>query len=200
MEIQKALDQIAEINRHLAKTEICRAIRSVPVGMTGIVAIAGSMMMPAVLSAPTPSTFVTYWVALAILNIALVSAQMSVEYLSAGSGERNLIRRVIGQFFPALAAGGVVTLVFVCATKNLVSYLPGLWALTFSLGLFSARPYLPRTVGWVALFYGAVGAILLMKMPEDLMAANLFMGAAFGSGQLLTSLVFYWNLERGCDD
>lgn len=200
MDIQKAIDQIAEINRHLAKTEICRAIRSVPVGMTGIVAVAGSLMMPVVLSTPTASTFVTYWVALAMLNVALVSTQMAVEYLGAESGERNLIRRIIGQFFPAMAAGGVVTVVFTYATKDLVSYLPGLWALTFSLGLFSARPYLPRTVGWVALFYGAAGAILLMKRPGDLKAANLFMGAAFGCGQLLTSLVFYWNLERGCDN
>ncbi|MDA0837299.1 MAG: hypothetical protein O2857_05910, partial [Planctomycetota bacterium] len=122
MDIQKAIDQIAEINRHLAKTEICRAIRSVPVGMTGIVAIAGSLMMPVVLSTPTASTFVTYWVALAMLNVALVSTQMAVEYLGAESGERNLIRRIIGQFFPAMAAGGVVTVVFTCATKDLVSY------------------------------------------------------------------------------
>ncbi|MDP6113802.1 MAG: hypothetical protein QGF00_31100 [Planctomycetota bacterium] len=199
MEIQKALDQIAEINRHLAKTEICRAFRSVPVGMTGIVAIAGGMLMPAVITAPTPASFVTYWVTLAILNVALVSAQVSAEYLGAGSRERNLVWRVIGQLFPALAAGAVITLVFVWAARDLVSYLPGLWMLIFSLGLFSARPYLPRTLGWVALFYGAAGTILLMKTPENLTSANLYMGAVFGGGQLLSSLVFYWNLERGND-
>jgi len=199
MEIQRALDQIAEINRHLAKTEICRAFRSVPVGMTGIVAIAGCLLMPAMLAQPTPAGFVGFWVTLAILNVALISVQVTAEYLAAVSRERNLIRRVIGQFFPSVAAGAVITLVFAWAARDLVSYLPGLWMLIISLGLFSARPYLPRTLGWVALFYGAAGTILLMKTPDNLMSANLFMGAVFGSGQLLTSLVFYWNLERGND-
>ena len=36
------------------------------------------------------------------------------------------------------------------------------WALLFSLGLFSCRPYLPRGIGWVALFYLLAGGGLLL--------------------------------------
>jgi hypothetical protein len=78
----------------------------------------------------------------------------------------------------------------------LVPLLPGLWAICFGIGTFASRPYLPRASGWVALFYYAAGMALLWiaRGPEPLRA--WWVGATFGTGQLLAAIVLYWNLER----
>src|SRR5258708_6260503 len=75
--------------------------------------------------------------------------------------------------------------------------LPGLWSLSFSLGIFAARPNLPRGIGWVGLFYLLAGTLLLTPVGTSLGA--LGMGGAFGFGQLFMALVLYWNLERKPD-
>jgi hypothetical protein len=73
--------------------------------------------------------------------------------------------------------------------------LPGLWAVVFGLGVFATRPYLPRAVGWVGLYYLTAGAFLLGRSPFAELS-GWSVGGVFGLGQLATALVLYWNLER----
>jgi hypothetical protein len=103
---------------------------------------------------------------------------------------------VLGQFLPSLLAGAAITVSFVHLSAALVPLLPGLWAICFGIGTFASRPYLPRASGWVALFYYAAGMALLWiaRGPEPLRA--WWVGATFGTGQLLAAIVLYWNLER----
>jgi len=74
--------------------------------------------------------------------------------------------------------------------------LPGLWAVLFGLGVFAARPYLPRATGWVGLFYLAAGAVLLAVGPSDFAPAGWTVGAVFAAGQLATAAVLRRNRER----
>ena len=75
-----------------------------------------------------------------------------------------------------------------------------LWALFFGVGIFAARPYVPRASGWVALYYWTVGLMLLwMARGVDLLSPWA-VGATFGTGQLLAAAVLYWNLERGAQN
>ena len=81
----------------------------------------------------------------------------------------------------------------------MVAYLPGLWAILFSLGLFSSRAYLPRATGWVALFYLAAGCGLLTLAPGGGSMVGWGTGATFCVGQLAIALVLHANLQRDDD-
>lgn len=197
MEVSRALDQIAEIHDHLARTEIYRGSRSVPIAFSGLAAVIGWALQPWVLPAPAPLGFVVYWVVIAAVCVSLVMAEVAYHYVvRSGPAARRTTRKVIGQFCPCLAAGALVTTLIAGTGHASIPLLPGLWALLLGLGLFSSRPYLPRAIGWVGLFYLAAGGVLLWRAGESTEPASWGMGAVFGIGQLLAALVLYWNLER----
>ena len=69
------------------------------------------------------------------------------------------------------------------------SALPGIWAIVFALGVFSSRPYLPRYIGWVGLWYLAGGGFLLSQTSTGFASLGAWLGAVFGIGQLGAALV-----------
>ena len=98
-----------------------------------------------------------------------------------------------------MAVGVILTLAFfVPEDRRLISFLPGIWALLYGLGLLASKPFLPRMIGWVALFYILCGCVLLQRAVE-LGLGSLSpweIGIPFGVGQILSGLILYWNLER----
>ena len=98
-----------------------------------------------------------------------------------------------------MVGGLCVTLALGRAGNGLVWCLPGLWAVLFGLGVFSARPYLPRATGWVGLFYLGAGAGLLAAPPAELGRAGWAVGLIFAAGQAATAAVLRRNRERESD-
>lgn len=197
LEINKALDQIETIHEHLARAEMCRDWRSGPVACGGVIAIiAAGAQARLIGETPDPRHFVFYWSAVAAVAGAIAGAGMIKSYLAQPSPViRRRSRILAGQFAPCLAAGAIVTAALM-SIPSAVQFLPGLWALMFGLGTFSARPYLPRIIGWVALYYLVAGGVLLGLAARGAALNPWGMGLAFGPGQLLSGLVLYWNLER----
>lgn len=76
--------------------------------------------------------------------------------------------------------------------------LPGLWAAVFGLGVFASRPYLPRAVGWVALYYLLAGVVLLI-LARPGVPSPWSVGLTFGFGQAAAAVVLWFHLERGHD-
>ena len=196
MEIERALAQIQEIHGHLAKSEVYRGYRSVPMAFTGMIGLLASVAQPYVLGdSPTGGAFLQFWATICVANVLIVTADMVWDYhLHLAPRDQRMTRQVVGQFIPSLVAGAVITLVFTRGHE--VELLPGLWALVFSLGAFASRPYLPRGIGWVALYYLVCGCVLLGLAQGGASLAPWSMGASFGLGQLFLALVLYWNLER----
>ncbi len=197
MEVGRALDQIAEIHEHLARTEVYRGSHSIPVALSGVFAVAGWALEPLLLPDPSALGFVVYWVVIAAASIGCVGGEIVWHYLSrSGPAARRTTRKLVGQFAPCIVAGGLLTLTLAFAATQAIPFLPGLWAVLLGLGLFSARPFLPRTIGWVALFYLASGIVLVWRAGSAPAPESWGMGAAFGLGQFFSALVLYWNLER----
>jgi hypothetical protein len=193
----RALDQIEEIHRQIAKGEVYRGYRSLPVALSGVIGLTAAWLQPAALGAADPLGFVLFWTAVASAAAFVGSSEILYNYVvhEDASGRRKT-RRVVGQFLPSLVAGVAMTVCFTHLNATLVPLLPGLWSICFGIGIFASRPYLPRASGWVALFYYAVGFTLLWIAhgPETLTGWSV--GGTFGGGQLLAAVVLWWNLER----
>jgi hypothetical protein len=195
----EALDQISEIHRHLAKSEVYRGYRPLPVALSGVVGLLAAFLQAPTRGANDPVGFVIYWSAIAIVAAAVGSAEIVFNYVWRESAfGRRTTRVVAAQFAPPLVVAGVATLALTRLSAALVPILPGLWAALFGLGIFAARPYLPRATGWVALFYLTAGAWWLWHMavaPPSPWAV----GGTFGVGQIFAAVVLWWNLERRND-
>ena len=197
MDIPRALAQIEHIHEQLAKGEVYRGYRSLPVAASGLIGVLAAWLQPRTLGSLDPVGFVLYWTAVAVCAGFVGVSEIAYNYVvHDDSPARRRTRLVVGQFMPSLLGGVIVTASFVRLSAALVPLLPGLWAICFGIGIFASRPYLPRASGYVALFYYAagVGLLWIAHGPEPL--AAWWVGGTFGAGQVLAALVLYWNLER----
>jgi hypothetical protein len=197
MDITRALAQIEVIHDQIAKGEMYRGYRSLPVAVSGLIGIVAAWLQPRALPHDDPAGFVLYWTIVAACAGVIGVSEIVYNYvIHDAAGARRQTRRVVGQFLPSIAAGAIIAASFVHLSASLVPLLPGIWALCFGVGTFASRPYLPRATGYVALFYYAAGVTLLWiaRGPDAL--TGWWVGGTFGVGQALAALVLYWNLER----
>lgn len=197
MDVSRALSQIAEIHQQMAKGEVYRGYRSVPVAASGLIGIIAAALQPPLVAGPDAIGFVLYWSAVAAVAGVVGASEIAYNYVvREDEAERRRTRQVVGQFLPSVLAAAIVSAGFVHLSATLVPLLPGVWAICFGLGVFASRPYLPRASGVVALFYYAAGTALLWRARGVESLSGWWVGATFGIGQLMTALVLYWNLER----
>jgi hypothetical protein len=194
MEINKALDQITEIHGQLAKTDANHSYGSVSVTLSGVIALIAAAVQPVFFGGDaSPLLFVFYWVVLACIAVVIASIGIIYGYFRQKSlYERRKTLTAIGQLTPCIVAGAVFTLILVNEKFHFIGYLPGIWVMLFSLGIFASRPYLPGVFGWVALFYLVCGSFLIYHQSMSPWG----MGLTFGIGQILSGILLYWNLER----
>lgn len=197
MQVSRALEQIAEIHQQLAKGEVYRGYRPLPMAGSGLMGILAAALQPRGLGWNDPIGFVLYWTGIAAISALIASSEIVHNYVvRESSTERRRTRRVTAQLLPALAAGAIISATFVHLSPALIAVLPGLWSLFFGLGIFASRPYLPRASGWVALYYFVAGIGLLWFSPTDVPHSPWSVGGTFGAGQLLAALVLYFNRQR----
>jgi hypothetical protein len=197
MDYGRALDQIADIHQQIAKGEMYRGYRSLPIAASGLMGYAAAWLQASTLGAHDPVGFVLYWTALAACAGFVGGSEIVYNYcVRDDRAARRRTRQVVGQFMPSVLAGAIITVSFVHLSAALVPLLPGLWAICFGLGTFASRPYLPRASGWIALFYYAAGIVLLWIARSAEPLRGWWVGGTFGTGQLLAAAVLYWSLER----
>jgi hypothetical protein len=199
MELREALTQIAEIRQQMARTEMFRGYRALPVAGTGLLAMAAALIQSFWVSEPQSqlSAYLALWFGAAGLSLAICVLAMVLRhrYLSSAL-QREIAWLAVEQFVPALAAGGLVTVAIVLSAPQSLWLLPGLWQVFFSLGIFASYRLLPRATLGVAFFYLASGSLSLVLARGEWALSPWVMGVPFGVGQLLVAAVLYWNLER----
>lgn len=197
MRFSEALSQISEIHEHLAKGEVYRGFRSWPVALSGLCGLAAAALQDRLLPADEPVVILVYWLAVAAIGAVVGGCETAYNYLFRDDAfARRRTRKVVGQFVPCLAAGAAITYGLVRAEEALIPLLPGLWSILFGMGVFAARPYLPRAIGWVALFYLLAGFRMLIVAGDATALSGWSIGGTFATGQVAAALVLYWNLER----
>jgi hypothetical protein len=199
MELHDALGQIAEIRQQVARAEVFRGYRSIPIAFSSGAAFLGAALQESWVPDPggVPLAYVRFWLIAAVVSLAASAATLLVRYQRTESIlARNMTWLAVGQFLPCLVAGGLATLVLACAAEDSLHLLPGLWAVLFSLGIFASARLLPRPAFWIGQYYLAAGLLTLLLAQGEHAFAPLAMAGTFGIGQALAALMFYWTLER----
>jgi TctA family transporter len=191
MDLSRALADIAEIQAQMAKGEIYRGYRPLPVAASGLIGIAAAYLQAPALGAGDPVGFVLYWIGIAVFAGFVGASEIIFNYVvHEGDAARRQTRRVVGQFLPSVLGAAIVTFCFIRLSATFVPLLPGLWAICFGLGTFASRPYLPRGATLVALFYYAAGVWLLWIAQGEALSA-WWVGGTFGVGQLIAAAVLF---------
>ena len=193
MDLSRALADIAAIHEQIAKGEIYRGYRPLPIAASGLIGLAAAWFE----GPHDPVGFVLYWTTVAAVAGLVGASEIIHNYVVHDDvAARRQTRQVVGQFLPSVLAGAIITssLVHLSATESenaaLLTILPGLWALCFGIGTFASRPYLPRASHVIAVFYFAAGVTLLWNARDDALS-GWWVGGTFGAGQLMAAIVLY---------
>lgn len=199
LELHEALAQIAQIRHQMARTELFRGYRALPVAFSGLLAIVSAVVQAFAIPAPDQQigAYLTLWVGAAIVGAAAAGAGMIARRRRLESAwSREVTILAVELFLPAILAGGLLTAVFVVTAPELLWLLPGLWQILFSLGIFASSRLLPRPLRLVAAWYLTTGVTCLVLARGDLALSPWAMGVPFGLGQTMSALLLYWTLER----
>jgi hypothetical protein len=199
MELRDALSQIAEIRLQMARTELFRGFRAVPVAFSGLLALFAGVVQATWISDPGEqiAAYLTLWVGAAVISAFAAGFEMLMRARAQGSSlNLEITWLALGQFLPCLVAGGLVTLVLLITSPDTLWILPGIWQILFSLGIFASYRLLPRPTFGVAVFYLASGATCLALARGSTALSPWAMAVPFGVGQLYAAAVLYWTLER----
>jgi hypothetical protein len=199
MELRDALDQIAEIRQQVARSEVFRGYRALPVALSGLLAFATAGLQTVWLVEVKQSPFVyfTSWIGVAFLSVGSTGWEMAWRLRRSSSVlERERSIQAVGQFLPCLIAGALLLLVLMRFAPESLWMLPGLWAMFFGLGICASWRLLPPAILWIGIYYLAAGLVCLAVAQGEAALSPWAMGIPFGAGQLLTASVLYWNLER----
>lgn len=199
MELRDALTQISEIRRQMARTEVFRGYRAMPVAASGLLALVTALVQAAWLPSPTEQlgAYLVLWVGAAVAGVVGAGAEMvQRSRRSSSPWSRQVTWLAVEQFLPCLVAGGLLTAVLARVAGECAWMLPGLWQILFSLGVFASCRLLPRATFGVAVFYLASGLSCLILARGELALSPWAMGLPFGVGQLLAATVLYRTLER----
>ena len=196
--IDKALEDLATIRLSLANAETFRGYRSATVLASSLFAFVGCYLHYRWIDplAPNLDLFLAIWIRVAVVSAAVTLGEVIVRYWQSGPVLRRLTRSATAPMVPSLGAGIMLTACFVRSAPYAGWMLPGLWSMLFGLGIFASAKYLPKAILIAAVYFLVMGAMCIWIGPADSSIAPWLMGITFGVGQLISSAILYWTLER----
>jgi hypothetical protein len=215
MELQEALTEIASIRRQIAGGERFHGYRAIPVASGAALAIVGALVQGAMVPQPSRDlrTYLIVWISVAIVAGGVPAVDVWRRHGKNARAERrnpgvkrhgwsldgSLTRLACEQFAPCVLAGGLVTAAIGFYSPQIGWVLPGLWAVIFSLGLFSSFRLLPPAIVIVASWYLLMGCLCLALGPVRAGLAPWTMLLTFGIGQAATAAILA-RQPRECGD
>lgn len=199
MELRDAIEQVARIHEHVARSRVFRGYRSITTAMTGAIALLAAAAQSMLLPNPSAhvSAYLAIWIITAAICLTLEAITIAIRFFRCNSIlERDTTLCAVQQLIPSLVAGLLLTCVLYLFAFESLWMLPGLWAILFSFGVFASRSLLPPATRWVGGYYMLSGMLALATFQGELAYSPAAMALTFGVGQLLSAFVLYWTLER----
>jgi hypothetical protein len=197
-DLHRAIGDISSIRMQLARSTEFRGYGPATLAATGLFAIAAAVAQALWLPDPLNhvATYLAIWVTTAVVSAALIAMQMRARTRRIHSGLADeMIRMAAEQFLPSVAAGALLTFVIPRFAPSVLWMLPGLWQITFSLGVFSSCRFLPRPMLAAGAWYLATG-LGCIALGGARALSPWTMAVAYGVGQLLVAGVIYFNTPQ----
>lgn len=189
-DLDRALAEIGAIRSQLARGERFHGLGPTAFAATGVLAILAAIGQERWMAGTDVVHFLALWIAVAGVSGAVIGLEMvdrSRRLHSSLADE--MIVAAVQQFLPAAGAGVLLTAVLAWFAPQTLWMTPGLWQITFGLGVFASCRFLPRGLLLVGGWYVASG-LTCLAYAQGLHAFSAWtMGAPFGVGQLLVAAV-----------
>jgi hypothetical protein len=200
--LDKALGDITSIRRQVARTTEFRGYGAATLAATGAFAILASITQALVLPNPANNigNYLRIWITTAILSAVLIGMQTLTRTRRIHSGMADeMILMAVEQFLPSVGAGALISVVLVRFVPGSTWMLPGLWQITFSLGVFASCRFLPKPMTAAGCWYLLTGLICI-GLGDTRALTPWTMGVAYGGGQLLVAAVLLWGSKEDRDE
>ena len=201
-DLNKALGDISSIRRQVARNTEFRGYGPATLAATGGIAILAAGLQAVWLPNPTNRIpiYLAIWVSTAILSAALIAVQTVTRSHRMHSGMADeMIKMAVEQFLPAAGAGALLTIVLVGSVPAALWMLPGLWQITFSLGVFSSCRFLPRPMAAAGAWYLLTG-LTCIALADGRALSPWAMGVSYGVGQLLVASILFFTAQESSDE
>jgi hypothetical protein len=201
-DLNRALGDISNIRRQVARSTEFRGYGPATLAATGGIAILAAGIQAVWLPNPANRVpvYLTIWISTAIVSAALIAVQTITRSHRMHSGMADeMIRMAVEQFLPASGAGALLTIVLVGSVQTALWMLPGLWQITFSLGVFSSCRFLPRSMAAAGAWYLLTG-LTCITLADDRALSPWTMGVSYGVGQLLVAGVLFFAAQESSDE
>lgn len=198
-DLNKALGDISNIRRQVARSTQFRGYGPVTLAATGVFAMLAAAAQMRWLPDPANHipAYLATWTSIAIISAALIGSHMRARTRRIHSSLADeMIRMAVEQFLPSAAAGALLTIVLLRYAPSVLWMLPGLWQLTFSLGVFASCRFLPRPMLAAGVWYLLTG-LCCVAVGDARAFSPWFMGIPYGAGQMLVAGVLFFNREDG---
>jgi hypothetical protein len=201
-DLNKALQDISSIRRQVARSTEFRGYGPTTLAATGGIAILAAGVQAVWL--PNPANripvYLAIWISTAIVSAALIAVQTITRSHRVHSGMADeMIRMAVEQFLPAAGAGALLTIVLVGSVPSVLWMLPGLWQITFSLGVFSSCRFLPRPMAAAGAWY-LLSGLTCITLADSRALSPWAMGIPYGVGQLLVAGILFFTAQEGSDE
>ena len=199
-DLQQALEEISAIRGQLARGTRFRGYGPRSIASTGALALAVALGQSWWFRGRPidPEAFLWAWIITAIVSATLSGWEAMVRSRRMHDGlAARMMQTAVEQFVPAVVAGLLLTVVVIQAAPHEEWMLPGLWEMTFGLGIFASRQFLPTPMFAAGLWYLVSGLSCLALQADSHALAAWTMGIPFGIGQLIVAVVLQWGDHDG---
>ncbi|HEX2511722.1 MAG TPA: hypothetical protein VHK44_03910 [Xanthobacteraceae bacterium] len=167
---------------------------------TGLLAIGAALAQAHWIDDPSnqATAYLGLWIATAMIAGVIIGVDVVTRSRRVHSGLADeMIQAAAEQLFPAVVAGGLVTVVLFHFSPESLRLLPGLWQIILSLGIFASCRSLPAPFIIVGVWYLAAGLVCLAFANNGNEFSPWAMGVPFGIGQFLAAVLIQ---NIGTDD
>jgi hypothetical protein len=201
-DLNKALGDISSIRRQVARSTEFHGYGPATLAATGGIAVLAAGVQAIWLPDPANRVpvYLAIWISTAIISAALITMQTVTRSHRMHSGLADeMIRMAVEQFLPAAGAGALLTIVLVGYVPAVLWMLPGLWQITFSLGVFSSCRFLPRPMAAAGAWYLLTG-LTCIALGDGRALSPWTMGISYGVGQWLVAGILFFAAQEGRDE
>ena len=201
-DLNKALGDISSIRRQVARSTEFRGYGPATLAATGGIAILAAGLQAVWLPNPANRVpvYLAIWISTAVVSAALIAVQTVTRTHRMHSGMADeMIRMAVQQFLPAAGAGALLTIVLVGSVPAALWMLPGLWQITFSLGVFSSCRFLPRPMAAAGAWYLLTG-LTCIALADGRALSPWTMGVSYGVGQFFVAGILFFAARESSDE